>query len=100
MIVETAIATLITNVVAQFVKTKKPESMTPEEKKKRKRLLRFFTAVISVIAAIGTYWIIGSELPVDSLQSNFEAIVAFAMTFIGSQGTYFLAKDRKASKSE
>lgn len=90
MAITTAIATILTNLITAVVKPEKEKGLSPEQDKNRKRTLRMFTAFISLISIVGTSLITGESIPVDTLTGTLETLVATAVAFFGSQGTYFL----------
>lgn len=87
----TAIATVLTNVITQAAKPAKKANMTPSEKKKRKRGVRMFSALISVVSVVGTSMILGEAVPTESLTTALESLLTAAVAFFGAQGTYFLS---------
>ena len=86
------ISALIANIFTKIIKPAKTELMTASEIESRKSTLRVVNAVLGIVALLSATAITGVPLDVTTLQSFIEVIVAFAITFISSQGMYFMAK--------
>lgn len=89
------ISAFLTSGLTQLLKKRKAPSMSADAVASRNKKLRLFSAVIAVVTLGGSAWISGAPLDVAGFKESLEVLVALAVTFIGSQGTYLLAKRNK-----
>ena len=85
------IAAAITNAITKLIKPSK-EGLTDTQKVQRKKILRIFTASVSVISVVFTAWAMREPVDMVTLGDALQTLIMGATTWIASQGTYFLAK--------
>lgn len=88
------IAGLLANVVTTMIKPggeMKP-LLSQEELDARKTLVRGINLVAGLVTVLASSWLLGEPLDVTSVESSVGALATIIVTFLFSQGTYFLTK--------
>lgn len=86
------ISSLVANFITRFVKPPKVH-LTQNQLVDRKYQIRVLNAVFGLVVLVVSYSLTGGELDMDQVSTYVEIIFGFLITFLTSQGFYFLPKE-------
>lgn len=87
------IAAFLANLLSKVTKPKDSKwALTEEELASRKIILRMMNGVFGSLTLCASTYLLNEPLDIATLQGSLETVTAIAVTFLGSQGAYLLAK--------